>query len=106
MAEIFHAANLEVGFDPPLSGDQEPFTTYDEEDKFREKELDRLFSWACKSETNLNQLEKWMRDFMKVFIPREKKYHYHWPLWVGLNKIKERDTFLKYCRPLFWYMWN
>jgi hypothetical protein len=106
MAEIFKAANKEASFEPPLSTDQDPFTSFEEEDKFREQELKRLYDWAHSNYFNEVKLEKWIRDFLKVFIPREKKMHYHFELWVGLAKIKHRDSLLKYTRALFWYMWN
>ncbi len=106
MAEIFKAANLEAKFKPPLSADQTPFTSFEDEDKFREQELKRLYDWAYSSTENQTKLEKWIRDYLEVFIPREKKMHYHYQLWIGLSKIKHQDSLLKYTRALFWYMWN
>jgi deoxyhypusine synthase len=106
MAEIFEAANLEVKFKPPLSTDDKSFTSFEEEDKFREKELARLYDWAYLNNENTSKLEKWIRDYLVVFIPREKKMHYHYQLWIGLSKIKHQDSLLKYTRALFFYMWN
>lgn len=106
MAEIFEAANLEVGFKPPLVADPDPFTSTEEEDRLREIELSRLYKWASQSEDNLRKLEKLFRRYLKKFLPNEKKMHYHYCLWVGLSKIKDRETFVKYCKVLFWYMWN
>lgn len=109
MEEIFQAINLEIGeFKPPLTGELKTFTSFEDEDKFREEELNRLWKWIYVADGGIRevQIADIFRRYFEKFLPMEKKYHYHYPMWVGLAKIKDTSTFLKYCRVLFWYMWN
>jgi hypothetical protein len=111
--EILKAANQELGM--KLKTELEPFTTFEEEDKLLDGEVKRLFDdcmgWdgiglkyglTKKGKVVYNIIQR----YLEVFLPNEKKIHYHYPLWVGLSKIKDPETFLKYTSVLIRFMWN